>query len=116
MRHRIISHPPTITPFPQKKTLVSCFFISGALLVGAVSGSLWQSVQARRPMFTLRLAPFCIFSAFFVILIVSSSVWYQQFSGVVLFFYEYIRTFVRVKFVYTNKFVHSCVSVLQCNN
>ena len=30
------------------------------------------------------------------------------------FFYEYIRTFVRVKFVCTNIFGHSLVSVLEC--
>merc|ERR1712001_792443 len=30
------------------------------------------------------------------------------------FFYEYIRTFVRVKFVCTNIFRHSLVSVLEC--
>ena len=32
------------------------------------------------------------------------------------FFYEYIRTFVRVKFVCTNIFGHSLVSVLECKN
>ena len=30
------------------------------------------------------------------------------------FFYEYIQTFVRVKFVCTNTFGHSLVSVLEC--
>ena len=39
----VISQPPTITPFPQKKTLVSCFIIiiSGALFDRC---SQWQSV------------------------------------------------------------------------
>ena len=31
-----------------------------------------------------------------------------------IFFYEYIRTFVRVKFVCANIFGHSLVSVLEC--
>ena len=39
---------------------------------------------------------------------------YSDIRSYQFFFYEYIRTFVRVKFVCTNIFGHSLVSVLEC--
>ena len=39
---------------------------------------------------------------------------YSDIRSYQFFFYEYIRTFVRVKFVCTNIFRHSLVSVLEC--
>ena len=39
---------------------------------------------------------------------------YSDIHSYKVFFYEYIRTFVRVKFVWTNIFGHSLVSVLEC--
>ena len=39
---------------------------------------------------------------------------YTDIRSYQFFFYEYIRTFVRVKFVCTNIFRHSLVSVLEC--
>merc|ERR1712147_189172 len=39
---------------------------------------------------------------------------YSDIHSYQFFFYEYIRTFVRVKFVCTNIFGHSLVSVLEC--
>ena len=39
---------------------------------------------------------------------------YSDIRSYQCFFYEYIRTFVRVKFVCTNIFGHSLVSVLEC--
>ena len=39
---------------------------------------------------------------------------YSDIRSYHFFFYEYIRTFVRVKFVCTNIFGHSLVSVLEC--
>ena len=39
---------------------------------------------------------------------------YSDFRSYQFFFCEYIRTFVRVKFVCTNIFGHSLVSVLEC--
>ena len=39
---------------------------------------------------------------------------YSDIRSFQFFFYEYIRTFVRVKFVCTNIFGHSLVSVLEC--
>ena len=39
---------------------------------------------------------------------------YSDIRSYQFFFYEYIRTFVRVKFVGTNIFGHSLVSVLEC--
>ena len=39
---------------------------------------------------------------------------YSDIRSYQIFFYEYIRTFVRVKFVCTNIFGHSLVSVLEC--
>ena len=39
---------------------------------------------------------------------------YSDIRSYQFFFYEYIQTFVRVKFVCTNIFGHSLVSVLEC--
>ena len=39
---------------------------------------------------------------------------YSNIHSYQFLFYEYIRTFVRVKFVCTNIFGHSLVSVLEC--
>ena len=39
---------------------------------------------------------------------------YSDIHSYQFFFYEYIRTFVRVKFVCTNIFGHSLVSLLEC--
>ena len=39
---------------------------------------------------------------------------YSDIRSCQFFFYEYIRTFVRVKFVSTNIFGHSLVIVLEC--
>ena len=39
---------------------------------------------------------------------------YSDIRSYKFFFYEYIRTFVRVKFVCANIFGHSLVSVLEC--
>ena len=39
---------------------------------------------------------------------------YSDIRSYQFFFYEYIRTFVRVKFVCTNIFGQSLVSVLEC--
>ena len=39
---------------------------------------------------------------------------YSDIHSYQFFFYEYVRTFVRVKFVCTNIFGHSLVSVLEC--
>ena len=41
---------------------------------------------------------------------------YSDIRSYQFFFYEYIRTFIRIKFVCTNIFGHSFVSVLECKN
>ena len=41
---------------------------------------------------------------------------YSDIRSYQIFFYEYIQTFIRIKFVCTNIFEHSFVSVLECKN